>query len=37
LASGDEVVAKTRTKHYDEGQVLVHVNEDIEGHNITIE
>lgn len=23
LASGDEVVAKTRTKQYDEGQVLV--------------
>jgi hypothetical protein len=37
LASGDEVVAKTRTKHYDEGQVLAHVNEDLEGHNITIE
>jgi hypothetical protein len=37
LASGDEVVAKTHTKQYDEGQVLIHVNEDIEGHNITIE
>jgi len=37
LASGDEVVVKTRTKHYDEGQVLVHVNEDIERHNIAIE
>jgi hypothetical protein len=37
LASGDEVVAKTRSKHYDQGQVLAHVNEDLEGHNITIE
>jgi len=37
LASGDEVVSKNRTKHYDEGQVLAHVNEDLEGHNITIE
>jgi hypothetical protein len=36
LASGDEVVSKNRTKHYDEGQVLAHVNEDLEGHNITI-
>jgi len=37
LASGDEIVTKTRTKHYDQGQVLVHVNADLEGHTITIE
>jgi hypothetical protein len=37
LASGDDVVAKTTTKHYDQGQVLAHVNEDLERHNITIQ
>jgi hypothetical protein len=37
LASGDDVVAKTHTKHFDEGQVVAHVNEDLEGHNIMIQ